>query len=350
MNETSDKKIKTCFIGFGKRTKLFYAPILKRLNNNFDLCAFTKRSQSQVQEIKDEYEIAFSESTDVLLKEFDPDLLVISVPSAEVINVLQKIKNPNCVVFVDTPFYWPTEQLEISNILVSEQWPFLPIEQFKKLLIDSGELGEVFYAENESRTFEYHGIAQLRNYFKPDKQINKITGSSLNRPEESWEFGLLRYTDGTGFLYKFSYFVKKCLFRTHQALKTYLTQGSIISGCLHEKGNDYEILKISSNLDGEILHQNAEVKRSDAEITNRETSFHSGTNYNELESVSCRFGEREVIWKNPFVSLGFNDQEIAIATLLTNARNFILNGEQLIYPTKRATEDFLIFNEIRTGE
>jgi hypothetical protein len=119
---------------------------------------------------------------------------------------------------------------------------------------------------------------------------------------------------------------------------------------LHEKGNDYEILKISSNLDGEILHQNAEVKRSDAEITNRETSFHSGTNYNELESISCRFGEREVIWKNPFVSLGFNDQEVAIATLLTNARNFILNGEQLIYPTRRATEDFLIFNEIRTGK
>ncbi|SVC44218.1 uncharacterized protein METZ01_LOCUS297072, partial [marine metagenome] len=214
-------KIKTCFIGFGKRVNLFYAPILKKLKDNFDLCAFTKKHQSQVPEIKDKYKMVFSESADTLLKEFNPDLLIVSVPTLEVINILHKIENHNCVVVVDTPFFCSMNGLERLNLLVSEQWPFLPIEQFKKLLIPSGELGEVFYAENESRTFDYHGIAQLRNYFQANKQISKITGSRLSRPEEEWQFGIVKNTDDTGFLYKFSYYVKKCPFRPHQGLKVY---------------------------------------------------------------------------------------------------------------------------------
>jgi hypothetical protein len=348
MRSDCSRKIKTCFIGFGKRTKLFYAPILKKLENNFELRGFTKKTQNNADDIKKDYQIDFYESIEALLEKTTPDLLILSVPSSEILNILNKLKSSNCVIFVDTPFYWAMEELNNLNILVSEQWPHLPIEQFKKRLIESGSLGEVFYAENESRTFEYHAIAQLRNYFSKDKKISKITGSSLSRPGENWLFGVVKHNDNTGYSYKFSYFVKKCPFRTHQALKTYLTKGSIVSGCLDEKGNDYEIFKISQELNGKTSHFNAEVKRNDSEVENKNNSSHSGEDYRELESISCELQEnKKVTWNNPFVGLKFNDQEIAIATLLTNAKDFVINQKPLCYSAKTAAEDILILNHIQ---
>ena len=348
MNENFNNKTKVCFIGFGKRTKLFYAPILKKLKDDFDLCGFTKKSEDNSEQIIKEYDIKFCNSVETLIDQFIPDLLILSVPSSEVLNILEKLNNLNCVIFIDTPFFWAAPEINDLNILVSEQWPFLPIEQFKKILINSGFLGETFYAENESRTFEYHGIAQLRNYFSKDKKISKITGSNISRPGEDWQFGIVRHQDNSGFLYKFSYYVKKCPFRPHQALKIYLTKGSIISGCLNEKGNDYEILKISQDVNGSTQHFDAQVKRSKLEINNKETSYHSGPNYYELESISCNLqNEKRIIWNNPFAGHGFNDQEIAIATLLKNAKEFIAGENALRYPAKTAAEDVLILNHIQ---
>lgn len=348
MNKSSIKKVKTCFIGLGKRAKTFYIPILKNINEEFELCGFTKKTKSKTKEIEQEYEIPFFDSIDSLIQKTSPELVIVCTPPPEVPKIIEQIKDRSLIVFIDTPVFWDINKTNNCTILASEQWPFLPIEQFKKKLISSGELGEVFYAENESRTFEYHGIAQLRNYFHSKKQISKITGSNLSRPGEDWTFGILKYSDNTGFLYKFSYFVKKSNFRTHQALKTYCTEGSIISGCLNEKGNDYEIFKISKDgVDG-AEHYNVAVERSDKTITNKQTSYHSGNDYQELLSISCQFANgKKIIWKNPFLGTGFNDQEIAIASLLVNAKNVCQSNHDPLYPAQRSLEDYVIMSNIQ---
>jgi len=348
MSKNSKKKIKTCFIGLGKRARTFYIPILQKLNEEFELTGFTKKTNLRAKEIEQQYNIRFFNSIRSMVENNPSELIIVCVPSTEVPKVVNELQNVNATIFIDTPVYWDVNQTSKLNILASEQWPFLPIEQFKKLLIDSGELGDVFYSENDSRTFEYHGIAQLRNYFHSKKQISKITGSMLFRPEEQWNFGVVRYSDNTGFLYKFSYFTKKSSFRTHQALKIYCTKGSIISGCLHEKGNDYEIFKISKAVNDNAEHCNAIVKRSEKTITNKDTSYHSGTNYYEIESISCEFSnDKKIIWQNPFLGKGFNDQEIAIATLLTNARNVSQGTSEALYPAYKSYQDYVIMNHIR---
>ena len=118
MSNDCSRKIKTCFIGFGKRTKLFYAPILKKLKDDFELCGFTKKTQNNVNDITKDYEIDFYESTESLLEKARPDLIILSVPSGEVLKILNKLKNSNCVIFADTPFYWGMEDLNNLNILV----------------------------------------------------------------------------------------------------------------------------------------------------------------------------------------------------------------------------------------
>ena len=116
MSKGCDVKIKTSFIGFGKRTKLFYAPILKKLNDSFDLLGFTKKTKNNADSISNQYNIDFYDSADILLQKTQPDLLILSVPSSEIIEILKKIKNPNCVVFVDTPFCIDIDQAFNLNI------------------------------------------------------------------------------------------------------------------------------------------------------------------------------------------------------------------------------------------
>ena len=51
MSKNSKKKIKTCFIGLGKRARTFYIPILQKLNEEFELTSFTKKTNLRAKEI-----------------------------------------------------------------------------------------------------------------------------------------------------------------------------------------------------------------------------------------------------------------------------------------------------------
>ena len=61
-----------------------------------------------------------------------------------------------------------------------------------------------------------------------------------------------------------------------------------------------------------------------------------------LNSIKCIINGE---WLNPFIGSGFNDQEITIATLLNDSRDFLLHKKRLFYTAKRATVDLLILNE-----
>jgi len=331
------------FIGFGKRVRSFYIQLLSLLKNDFKLVGFTKKTRNNVDEIKAKYKINFFENTPSLLKA-SPDLIIVSTPHTETLNILNSLNGFSGVVIIDTPVIFNPNGFNFK-IIALEQWPFLPIEQFKKQIINSNILGNLVYAENDSRTFQYHGIAQLRSYFGKQKTISQITGSPpIVGGEDCWNIGSVRHSDGTGFLYKFSYFSKKAPFRP-QGLKLYFTEGSIISGCLSEKGNDYEILKILFK-DKKI---DAEVFRSNKEILNKETSYHSGNDHYEINSIRCQIDSKNIEWKNPFVGTAFNDQEIAVATIFLNAKNFILNQEEILFSASMGWEDFSISQIINNG-
>ena len=214
----------------------------------------------------------------------------------------------------------------------------MPIEQFKKQLISSGVFGDTVFAENDTRTFEYHSISQLRSYFNKSEEISNISNSpNIIGGKDSWSIGTVNFTSGKGFLYKFSYFSKKSKFRPQQ-IKIYLENGGIITGCFDEKGNDYEIMKaFTESQNCPIL-----VKRSNQEILNKETSFHSGNNFFELDFMSCETPSETIKWKNPFNGLGFNDQEIAIATIFKEAKDELKNIESNLISTKSSFEDYII--------
>jgi hypothetical protein len=327
-------------IGLGKRVKTFYANILSELKGQFKVSGFTKKTSNGIESIKSQYGFDFYPDVKSLLRN-KPDIVIVSVPAQAIDEVLSNLSGFSGVVIIDTPISFDVDKYNL-NCFAFEQWPFLPIEQFKKKIIFSGLLGEPIFAENDTRTFEYHGIAQLKSYFNKNEQIAKLTTfPNIVGGKDSWSIAAVNFSSGKGFLYKFSYFSKKSKFRPQQ-IKLYFSNGGIISGCLNDKGNDYEIIKIfSESEEGSI-----KVTRSENQIKNKETSFHSGSNYFEIKSIKCSISGEEVSWENPFLGSGFNDQEIAIATILTEAKNIVDDKGSNMIPAKSSLEDYLISRSI----
>lgn len=326
------------FIGVGKRAKAFYLDIFKRLDTNFNICGFTKRTPNGAELIESTYGIKYFSSVESLVEQTNPDILVLPVPFQQTSSIIEKLKGFKGVIIVDTPVNFSVN--EEQNVLAAEQWPFLPIEQFKKLVINNGVLGDIIYAENDGRTFNYHGISQLRSYFNYQKEIKGISGSSISSGPEVWHFGNVKHTDNTGFLYKFSYFAKKAEFRP-QGLRVLCQRGSIFSGNL-SNNNDYDYFKIFIK----DLMYDVEVIRSDNEVNHKETSWSSGKNYQELKTIQCEVLGNLIKWENPFLGTGFNDQEIAMATLFMNSSKFLSEGKRLLVPSNEAFKDNQICNKI----
>jgi hypothetical protein len=336
MTTTKKSLTRVGIIGFGKRVKTFYSNILKKLNDEFYLAGFTKKTDIDASSISEEHDLPYYNDIKSLLNQ-ELDIIIVSVPAESINQVLTSISNFKGVVLIDTPISFNTEEFGLRSFAI-EQWPFLPIEQFKKQLISSKVFGGTVFAENDTRTFEYHSISQLKSYFDKSEQISNISNSpNIIGGKDCWSIGTVNFASGKGFLYKFSYFSKKSKFRPQQ-IKVYLENGGIITGCFEEKGNDYEIMKAFT----ESQNCPISIKRSSQEISNKETSFHSGNNFFELDYISCETPEKTIKWVNRFKGLGFNDQEISIASIFTEAQRELSNKDSSLISTKSSFEDYFI--------
>ena len=340
MTTTRKSLTRVGVFGFGKRVKTFYSNILKKLNDEFYLVGFTKKTDIDASSISEEHGLPYYNDVKSLLNQ-ELDIIIVSVPAESINQVLTSISNFKGVVLIDTPISFNTEEFDLRSFAI-EQWPFLPIEQFKKQLISSKIFGDIVFAENDTRTFEYHSISQLRSYFNKFEQISNISNSpNIIGGKDCWSIGTVNFASGKGFLYKFSYFSKKSKFRPQQ-IKIYLENGGIITGCFEEKGNDYEVMKVFT----ESQNCPISIKRSTEEVSNKDTSFHSGNNFFELDYISCETPDKDIKWINTFKGLGFNDQEIAIATIFIEAKKECSNIDSNLISTKSSFEDYFISSKI----
>ncbi len=79
--------------------------------------------------------------------------------------------------------------------------PFLPLEQFKKRLIDLGVFGEICAVCNDFEIYGYHGVAQPVYVRNVEHGFNEFYGSnSIQQEEIKWQSGSVVYNDGAVFL------------------------------------------------------------------------------------------------------------------------------------------------------
>lgn len=334
--------IKIGLIGAGKRQRTFYVPVIKKLGDIFSFSGVTNRTKEKGESLASDLGCKFYNNAKDLVEKESPDFLIVCVKHNATYEVLESLSGLDIPLLIETP----VEDRRIvdfgerygSEISVAEQWPYLPIEQFKNELYLNKIIDRPMLVMNDGRSFDYHAIAQLRTYIGRSHVPVIATGqiATMNKMidfidndgkesvmQDSWELGNVTFNNGSVISHQFSYMCKKAPFRTIQSLRGYSRNGTILSGKIDDKNNDYEILDFRRLYDNRKSEKmNIIVERAGL-VTKSITDEKSG-----------------MMWVNRFSDSGLDDQETAIATHLLS----IGNGECLYSP-----RDSLIDSIVMSG-
>ena len=292
-------------IGAGKRYRQFYKNIIESLNHKVNIVGFVTKSGNIADDIGN-YKV-YKNITE-LCNDNKPNFLISVTPfHLNTSMILEACKN-KCNILVETPVGkiddapMVLDEISKSGIKAGsvEQWPFLPMECFKKKLIDNGLLGEVYLAENDYRTYTYHGVAQLRNYLGKDVNFSEIKGKivknyPLNKENDTWTITIAELENGKTLLYKYSDKYKRVDVRNFKSIRVYGSKGTIVSDCILD--NEIEKFSIIWD-DGNTYHLDI-------------NKVYENSNIKEISTV---LPDNSIIkWENKFNKYSFEEHQIAIA-------------------------------------
>lgn len=332
-------------IGAGRRMREQYVTIARSLGH--EIVGFTTRTSSTA--------MAFSATTGIVdrssirgLLDERPDYLLVCVHASATMPVLDALlmgafgRVPPTLI--ETPVEDPGILQRVARagarVGVLEQWPYLPLEQFKELIYQSGLISRPYLVQNDCRSFDYHAVAQLRTYIGRHLKPVLATGVGVSAPlpdfvdqsgnlstgaRDSWEIGTVRFEDGSVLLHQFSYACKTAPFRSMQGLRAYSRDGTILTGRIHDRNDDCEIVDVM-HLDGTMT------RRLDVSVERHPS---------RIASISSSRGHR---WAAPFE---LDDAMSASAMHLASMGAVVTSGTRPLYDITDAVMDQFLARAIK---
>jgi hypothetical protein len=258
------------------------------------------------------------------------DLILCFIKDTSNFNFLSNFKFKS-LVLIETPVT-DTRWIDFDKFKVGvlEQWINYPLELFKEKIYNSKILNKPYQLFNDGRTFDYHAISQLRkfaNYALPvfctgiiqNVKQSKFTDDNLKVIDniDDWTYGMTQLQNGSVIIYNFTYNCKKSVLKPYQMIRHVSDNGSITTGRASEMGNDYEICRITYIKNNQVFE--SKIKRIKSE--------------NVTKKILCE--DLDLVWKNKFSYLDFDDAQTAAAYLIDNSFN------DIYYTTKDAYIDIL---------
>lgn len=241
-------------------------------------------------------------------------------------------------ILVETPWSWSVgagrDLLSAVGpqaiIGVAEQFPFLPLEQLRSKLISDGVLGQIQAVHNESASWDYHGVAQLRRYVGPMTKPTAVQAASFApalsdstgeapRPRPGYS-ATIACENGAVISQRFINFYDPPLrFNHHITIDGEL--GSMVD-------NEVRFLDRST---GQVATAHVERNEEDG----------------LLVSMSIDLGTLGTVeWKNPFGDTMLTDEQIAVASHLSAMVLASTGQGSPLYSPSDALADIEIMNAI----
>jgi len=317
--EGHDSVKKIGIVGAGKRYVDYYKDVIESFD--LEISGFVTQSGKLSDEVGD-YEVFATVSE--LVNHDEPDFLLAVVPYYATPQIVLEATKVECDILVETPFpppqHWDVIRatVEESGIVVGvvEQWPFLPLECFKKKVIEAGLLGDIHLVENDYRTYNYHGMAQLRNYVGKDVGIKNVIASThknypLNDNDDYWNITLAEFENGATLLFKHSDLAKREIaknMRGTPSIRIHGSKGTFVSGCLLKDESTPWFSAIAE--DGDTYNRGVGVHFDDGVLVKLTSILPNGS---------------EISWENNYFEHGFDESQIAIAQHIES----MMNGDML---------------------
>jgi predicted dehydrogenase len=334
--------MKICIVGAGKRIHEMYGPTLSTIPN-LEIAGFWNRDIEKGKLVENKFGWKKFQDLEKMVLECKPDALLIVVNSSANKHVVLRCIEFNIPIITETSI-WDIEVAKKSQqnnlkIFVNEQTPFLPCEEFKMTLLNSGLFGTPTVVMNDCRTFEYHGISQLRRYIGFEKNPIQIVGSTtqgipitykdnngnIQNHIETWDFGTITFETGQVGVYNFSSIGNRAQFRKPRSMRIYCTNGTICNDDnefqVNRLTNDFSTQKILVQVDGE---------------------------YMQTKSISAQIEDKVFIWRKEENLMHLNDQQIAVRHVtMKNIEAITSNNLNLGYSIFSAFLDVNILFAIR---
>jgi predicted dehydrogenase len=340
-------------VGAGKRMTNVYAPILQKLQKlgSIDVVGFTTRSQSTAQRFSDATGIKAFKTREELVAQ-NPDYLLVCVNASASSAVIGSTMHHGIPILCETPLDDPrlVESARKYGVSVGviEQWPYLPLEQFKEKVYASGIVSRPFLVQNDCRSYDYHAIAQLRTYIgrqhrptsafahrvlAPLAEHENSEGLRVDSSVDSWEIGTIAFENGATLMHQFAYACKTAPFRSLQSLRAYSSDGTIITGRMIDRTNDYEII--------DVMFLNAGK-------TERMSVVRHSTEHGSTEKIVGKCSDGQTItWWNEFSDAALSDADAAIATHIMGMQHVVNDKKQPLYTLDDAVIDQLLVSAMK---
>jgi len=236
-------KLRVGIVGAGKRVHQMYAPVLTT-NEDIVVSGFWNRDVEKGRKLTEAF--GYTRYADLDKLAADSDALMIAVNSNAIIEVTMRCIDYGKPILAETPV-WVKDPLIAAqkkgiSLAIAEQTPYLPSEQLKMMMLKDHEtFGVPHTVVNDFRTFEFHGLAQLRRYIGYDKVPTEVCGmshgipmmpfkggdGSIQRHVENWDSGQIRFATGEIAVYNFSSLYNRCWYRTPRSLRIYTDRATI---------------------------------------------------------------------------------------------------------------------------
>lgn len=329
--------MKVGLVGAGKRMSTLYVKLLHAVGH--EVVGFTTRRQLTAQEFSAKTGIENCKTLEDLASK-KPDYLLICVNASGIIDTIKKTIPYGIHTLVETPItdvsIVDVAKRSPGQIGVLEQWPYLPLEQFKSAVISAGLMSQPNVAINDCRTFDYHAIAQLRTYLGRPAGSMTVTAQQLSFPLaqfeldgqkksmiDSWLAGQVKFNEDKLLSHQFSYACKVAPFRSIQSLRSYSNDGTIFSGKMYDRDDDCEMIDIEYLENGRTKKLDVTVDRNDSGAIVRITS-------------------PVATWTNPLADAGLTDHELATAQHILHIESVVNNGKKMLYDIRDAALDQLL--------
>jgi predicted dehydrogenase len=271
-----------------------------------------------------------------------PDFIVSAVPWAASAPVIEEAVARGLPVLAETPPAADVDGLralwarvgDSGLVQVAEQYLLMPSHAARKALVDSGAIGTPTQVQVSS-TQLYHAVSLIRGFLNAGRGPTTVTALSLVAPlvDPLNRAGWTNQPDA------------KPATNTLAVLDFGQQQSGLYDFTDNQTRNQLRFRRLTVRGTAGELH-NDEVVRMEGpqtlvrtSLVRRQTGYDLDLNGFETEHITCG---SQLLYRNPFFGRRWNDDEIAIGTLLDAMAAWVRGEGPTPYPLADGAQDHLI--------
>jgi predicted dehydrogenase len=327
-------------VGTGWRAQ-FYLRLAGLLPAQLEVVGIVGRTQNSAEQSARRWNVPAYSSLPEFVKGQHPDFIVSAVPWATSPDVTQAAVELNVPILCETP---PAPDLDglrrlwqsvgaSGLVQVAEQYPLMPSHASRLVLARSEAIGTITSVQVSS-THQYHAVALMRAFlgrrFEPTTVSARTFTAPLINPlaRDAWTdddgpkeakttIATIDFGGGMG-LYDFT---------DNQWHNQLRSRRIVIRGSAGEIVNDEVVRLVGPRT----------IVRS--ALVRRQTGYDLDLDGFETDHISL--GDT-ILYRNPYIGLRLNDEEIAISTMLAAMADWCGGGGAAPYPLADGCQDHLV--------